>query len=105
MDDVLTLVAPALERNDLGDYVPAGEETRDIFGTVRSVTRAEWYAAGREGLRPDLVFVTPLVNYAGEPEADYRGNRYAVYRTYFDGGDEIELYLQRKAGVQHGHQD
>ena len=101
MDDVLTLIAPALEQNAVGDYVPSGETRTEIWGTVSSVSRAEWYNAGHEGFNPDMVFTTPLVNYCGQPEPEYRGIRYGIYRTYFQAeSDMIELYLQRKAGVQ-----
>lgn len=101
MDDVLTLIAPALEQNAVGDYVSSGETRTDIWGTVSSVSRAEWYNAGREGMNPEIVFTTPLVNYCWEPEAEFHGVRYAIYRTYFvQDTDEIELYLERKAGVQ-----
>lgn len=101
MDDVLTLIAPTLAQNDIGDFVEQSEKSREIFGTVSSVSRAEWYNAGHEGFNPDMVFTTPLVNYCGQPEAEYRGTRYGIYRTYFQAeSDMIELYLQRKAGVQ-----
>ena len=51
-------------------------------------------------MNPEIVFTTPLVNYCWEPEAEFHGVRYAIYRTYFvQDTDEIELYLERKAGV------
>lgn len=100
MDDVLTLIAPTLAQNDIGDFVEQSEKSREIFGTVSSVSRAEWYNAGREGMNPEIVFTTALANYCWEPEAEFRGVRYAIYRTYFvQDTDEIELYLERKAGV------
>ena len=102
MDDVLTLIQPQLTQNAIGDFVLTGApETVDVFGTVSSITRSEWYAAGEQGRRPDLVFTTPIVNYSGQQEAEYHGNRYSIYRTYFrQGSDEMELYLERKVGVQ-----
>lgn len=101
MDDVLTLISPELKQNSVGDYVQIGETRREVFGTISSVSRAEWYNAGRSGYNPDVVFVTPLVNYFFESEAELHGVRYSIYRTYFTrNGDEIELYLERKAGVQ-----
>ena len=100
MDDVLNLIAPTLTQNDIGDFVEQSEKSREIFGAVSSINRAEWYNAGREGMNPEIVFTTPLVNYCGEPEAEFYGTRYAIYRTYFvPGTDEIELYLERKAGI------
>lgn len=101
MDDVLTLIAPILTQNAVGDYVQTGETSRDVFGTINSVSRAEWYNAGHKGMNPETVFVTPLVNYNGETEAVLNGIHYGIYRTYFRrDSDEVELYLERKAGVQ-----
>ena len=101
MDDVLTLVLIEKKQNTVGDFVGIEEYKRDVYGSIQSVSRAEWYNAGHDGFNPDMVFTTPLVNYCGQPEAEYRGIRYGIYRTYFRAeSDMIELYLQRKAGVQ-----
>jgi hypothetical protein len=48
---------------------------------------------------------TPAVNYAGEAEIEVDGFRYAIYRTYTDTEDFIELYCERKAGVRHVTKD
>ena len=60
MDDVLVLVQPQLAQNAIGDFVPAGPPlTQQIFGSISSINRAEWYSAGQEGRKPELVFTTP----------------------------------------------
>lgn len=101
MDDTLILIAKRLKQNEIGDFVCEDEVRREIWGNIRSVSRAEWYDAGRKGMNPEIVFATPLVNYCYETEAELNGVRYGIYRTYFvQGSDEIELYLERKAGVQ-----
>lgn len=107
MDDVLTLLAPLWEQDVLGIFRQVGEPAaREVFGTVRSVTRAEWAAAGQIGRKPELVFVTPWVNYQGEPEALFHGRPYDIYRVYHvQETDEIELYLEEKVGVTNGNQD
>ena len=106
MDDVWVLVERQLTQDETGAFVPAGPpRTQQIFGSISSVNRAEWYSAGQEGRKPELVFTTPIVNYSGQPEAEYRGKRYSIYRTYLrHDSDEMELYLERKAGVQSEHQ-
>ena len=54
-------------------------------------------------MKPALVFITPAVNYSGEPEAELHGVRYRIYRTYRKRDtDEVELHLEEKAGVAHG---
>ena len=101
MDDVLKLINKKLDQNDFGGFTEESETEREIYGTVSSITRAEWYDAGRKGMNPEIVFTTPIVNYCGETEAEYHGIRYGIYRTYLvQGSDMIELYLERKAGAQ-----
>lgn len=103
MDDVLVLIGSELQANDLLEQVEADGARSEVFGRVESVTRAEWIDGGREGMKPALVFITPAVNYSGEPEAELHGVRYRVYRTYRKRNtDEVELYLEEKAGVANG---
>lgn len=103
MDDVLVLIGSELQANDLLEQVEADGARSEVFGRVESVTRAEWFDGGREGMKPALVFVTPAVNYSGEPEAELHGVRYRIYRTYRKRDtDEVELYLEEKAGVSNG---
>lgn len=100
MNDVLTLIAPVVEEDALGQKVPTGEEVhREVFCEVASVSRAEWYQGGTAGLKPELVAVIYLMDYAEETVVEYEGLRYGVYRTYRKGNDKVELYLQRKAGL------
>ena len=99
MDDLLTLIAETYEQDDIGQQIPQTSGA-SVWAHVRSVTRSEWYAGGREGMQPEFVAVTPAVNYNGEKIAVLRGRRYAIYRTYLpDDSDEIELYLEERVGV------
>lgn len=41
-------------------------------------------------------------DYNGEDIVEIDGNRYSVYRTYRAKADEIELYLEKKAGSENG---
>ena len=103
MDDIIYLVSQTWEPDSIGQMIPS-ETSRPVWAHLQSVTRAEWYDAGQKGLQPQLVAVTPIVNYQGElivrvGEGD-AAKRYAVYRTYFGpDSDTIELYLQREVGV------
>ena len=103
MDDVLVLIGADIQTNDLMEQVEGDSVRSEVFGRVESVTRAEWFDGGREGMKPALVFITPAVNYSGEPEAELHGVRYRSYRTYRKRDtDEVELHLEEKAGVAHG---
>ena len=76
------------------------ETFREVWATLTSVYRQEFLEAGRDGLNPELVATTPLVNYQGEQSAVVQGIRYGVYRTYMvPNSDMIEIYLEGKAGA------
>ncbi len=104
MDGMVSLIQKSYTKDEIGQYIPNGESRIEIFVTVNSVSRREWMDAGRNGMRPELMLTTASINYSGEKEVEYEGVRYAVYRTYNPpDSDEIEIYLQRKAGVQNGN--
>lgn len=99
MDGLLTLIAQSYQQNDLGEQIST-ETTVEVLAHIQSVTRAEWFSGGKNGLQPSLVAITPRVNYSGQKIAAWDGQRYAVYRTYFpEDSDEIELYLEERVGV------
>lgn len=102
MDDLVTLIAEKIAYNAFGALTPT--ETRsEVWATIRSVTRAEWAQAGQQGLNPELVVITPYVNYNGEKIIEVQGRRLGIYRSYIPpDSDQIELYCQGKAGVSDG---
>lgn len=99
MDDVLTLISESFAANNIGVRV-ATETRRDVLAHEKSLSRADWYYGARAGLNPSLVVSTPSVNYSGEKVAEWKGVRYAIYRTYTpEKSDETELYLERRTGA------
>lgn len=94
----ITLVAATKQQNDYGVW----EETktnREVFAQVDSVTRAEFFEGGRNGLNPEFRMTMFFGDYEGEKELIYNGKPYAVYRTYQGRNDTIELYVERKGGT------
>lgn len=98
--DAIKLVSCGYTLNEIGVPVPV-ETAVEIPAEVRSVTRAEWEAAGLQGLNASFVILTPYANYSGQEIAIYRGERYGIYRSYVNG-ENVELYLEKKAGVTNG---
>ena len=96
--EVITLVKETQVRNDFGVYEPV-TETRDVFCQVRSITRSEFFDAGRNGLNPEFEFDVFSGDYEGERTVVFRGQKYAVYRTYQGRTDVLELYVQREGGI------
>lgn len=96
--DVITLIAETFTADDLGQEI-AQEITREVFCNVASISRAEWYEAGRDNLKPEYKITMFAPEYNGERIAEYNGARYGVFRTYLAKNETIELYLESKAGV------
>lgn len=102
MDCVINLVSATYTKNSYGVQKPA-ETKREVFAEVRSITRSEFYQAGRNGLNPQYVFIVFAEDYEGETICEYDGNRYAIYRTFRAGGDYMELYVERQGGTNAAH--
>lgn len=72
---------------------------RKVYCDVSSVTSAEFFQGGAQGLKPDLRFVMSIFDYQDEEELIFEGKPYSIYRTYRGKNDDIELYTERKQGV------
>lgn len=93
----ITLLATTKTQNAYGVW----EETitsSTVFAQVDSVTRAEFFEGGRNGLNPEFRMTMFFGDYSGEKMLIYNGNTYSVYRTYQGRNDTIELYVERKGG-------
>lgn len=101
MDATITLIGESFTKNDIGITV-ATETKTDVFCSVRSVSRNDFYRAGEIGLALSYVFITNPVNYSGEQLLEYNGERYGIIRTYQPSLDRLELYAGYKVGVDNG---
>ena len=97
--DVVTLVSVTRSQNDYGVWVTS-ETERDVFCSVDSVTRGEFFEGGRAGFKPEYRITMFYVDYEDEDTVIYNGKAYGVYRTYKAKTDTIELYVERKVGVK-----
>ncbi len=99
MDDALTLYQIKYTMDSIGNQIPV-RMPHEVYARVESVGRSDWAEGGRIGLKPEIKAVLCLFDYEGEQEADYKGERYSVYRTYSPSdSDRIELYLTERSGV------
>lgn len=100
IDDVCKLVKEVVTVDDVGNERTERTE-RQVFCGIRSVSRSEFYDAARADLNPSIIFVIPNhADYAGEKIVEYRGQLYAVIRTYRRAdSDELELTAEPKVGV------
>ena len=97
--NVITLEKPAYRMDGLNQMVQDGVTRREIFCTELSLKRAEWGETFQRGLKSVGCVTVWADEYEDETVAILDGVRYAIYRTYAPGTDEIELYLEQRVGV------
>lgn len=91
IDSVITLVKKTYGRNAAG-ALTVTETNREVFCSVDSVRRNDFFEAAQMGMDLQFVFKTNPINYDGEDTLIYEGIRYGINRTYFASQDVIELY-------------
>ena len=94
----ILLIKETREKDEYGVFRPV-KTLRRVYCDVQSVTRAEFFEGGRNGLNPEYVMTMFFADYEGETIVEYKGKRYGVYRTYHARTDELELYVERKGGL------
>lgn len=94
---VITLVGAQLSQDAYGVW-HSTPTRRNVFAQVDSVTRAEFFEAGRNGFNPEFRFTMFFADYEGEDTVVYNDQPYGIYRTYRGRTDTIELYAERKGG-------
>jgi len=96
--EVLTLIGTTRTQDEYGIWRET-PTARNVFCQVNSITRSEFFDAGRNGLNPEFMFSMFAGDYEGERTCEYRGQKYSIYRTYLGRNDVIELYAERKGGT------
>lgn len=96
--EVITLVKEHKTQDENGVWRTNTTE-RDVFAQVDSVTASEFFEGGRNGLNPEYRFTMFFGDYEGERTVKYKGLAYGIYRIYHARTDVIELYAERKGGL------
>lgn len=100
MTDVIAyLLGKTITMNQLKQEVEVDTRT-EIFAQKESISQSEFYKGGEAGLKPEFRLKTAIIDYNGEREVELDGKKYGIYRTYEPDQDYIELYCERKGGVQ-----
>lgn len=96
--DVINLLEVIQYQDDYGQWIEQVTK-KEVFCQVESVRQSEFFEAGRNGLNPSYKFIIFFGDYNDEPIVEYKGQTYAVYRTYLTKSDKLELYVERKGGT------
>ncbi len=78
------------------------EKSKTVYGYVDSVSAAEFFEGGRNGLNPEIRVTMTTLDYSGQTILVRGGARFGIYRTYKSGNGTIELYAERKGGTNGG---
>ena len=98
LSDVIILTSTDHVQDELGIFHDVNKR-REILANVDSVSRTEWSDAGKLGHNAEWRFTIFAGDYEGERSCEFRGIAYGIYRTYQASLDRVELYAERKAGV------
>lgn len=99
MDDICILIAESFGSDDIGQR-RSKEIPRKVYCTVGSISRAEFFRAGQNGLTPDMMLTVFSGDYNGEKLLAFHDGKYAIYRTFYSvSTDQVELYCKREAGI------
>ena len=96
--NVIYLVEKTYATDAIKQRVPI-ESLRKVFCNIASVGQSEFFAAGQAGLKPEYQITMFGPDYHGESEIELSGTRYSIYRTDRRQDDNIELYVQKRAGA------
>ena len=65
---------------------------------VESISGREFARMGQNNIRPSCRVTIWANEYSEQDTVELGGKKYGVYRTYQPNPEEVELYLERKAG-------
>ena len=98
----IDLLTKSYTVDDMGQKVYT-TTNKTVYATLTSISRAEWVSysqTGRQGLVPAYVASIFMGDYNGESQCVYGGQTYGIYRTYDRDDEQVELYLEKKAGIE-----
>lgn len=93
----LKLIKQISVLDDIGN-VRTIETINAVFALEQKVGTQEFYNATAVGIKPTAELVLKACNYHGEELAEYKGERYAVIRTFPKDRYDIVVVLGVKSG-------
>lgn len=101
-EGIIYLIKSTYSPNEYGVRIKSESKTK-VRASISGTTSSEFYEAGRSGISvSDMVFTIPRRKYHDEIVVEFKGNRYAAFRTYPVAEDLIELHVETKAGTTNG---
>lgn len=94
--DVISLIS-VQTRHDANGIPVVTETKHEVFATVKSVTRAEFWEAQRSGVELLIAFEVRKEDYQKERVIEYNGEKYRIEHIRQKSVDWLELNCSDKA--------
>lgn len=99
MDDIAYLIREELNGRDGNGNAVINRIPRRVYCQVDSITRAEFYAAGTDDIKPEFeLSISNLADYQGEKLVRFHNDLYDVIRSYWRG-DKVTLVVAAHVGI------
>lgn len=95
----ISLISYSYTTDSIGNQIKT-ETSRSLYATIRSVYGSEFARAGEQGLKSANIFTIWAHEYANEEELTYNSETYVVYRNYVRRDGRVELYTEKKVGIE-----
>ena len=98
--EIIYLIQETKTEDEIGNVITSSSVSNKCYAKKQSLRTNEFYSAVEVGLTPSVEFVIKRLNYNGEDEVEWNGNRYQVIRTVDPKNKfDIVLICARKIGV------
>lgn len=98
--EIIYLINLVKSEDEIGNYIPSSETRTKCYAKKQSVKSGEYYNAIEVGLSPNCEFIIKKINYNGEEELEWNGERYQVIRTIDPKNKyDIVLVCEKKIGI------
>lgn len=100
--EIIYLINEVQEEDEIGNTITSFSTSSKCYAKKQSVRLNEFYNAVMVGLTPSCEFVVKKLNYKGQNELEWNGERYQIIRTVDPKNKfDIVLVCQKKIGI-HG---
>lgn len=97
--EIIYLVQSTETKDEIGNIIPSSETLVKVYARPQMVATKEFYNAVSVGLTPTDELRIKKMNYNGESELEWNGQRYSIIRTIPKEHMDVVLVIGHKQGV------
>lgn len=99
--EMVDLISETYGKDEYG-VDKATQTSKTVFAQIMSVSGKEFFNAGNTNIKPEFKLIVNADEYNGAKIVKIGSAAYSVYRTYRNLENSLELYVERKEGVNLG---